>query len=191
MSIVNLFKNKRKSTDRFEQLLQPNINVLYRFAFRLCNSRDDAEELVQLLLTRLYPKVHQLETIENLSPWLCRSLHNLYVDNYRKLVRKLDVISPEEFDENIAVHEQTPFDHASNNELSVNINAALDQLNNNQRILVLLHDSEGYTLAELTDILQVPLGTLKSRLNRARSALKKSLSKEPFEGPDRLINTRG
>jgi RNA polymerase sigma-70 factor (ECF subfamily) len=191
MSIVDLFKNRRKSADRFEQLLQPNINVLYRFAFRLCNSRDDAEELVQLLLTRLFPKIDQLETIEDLAPWLCRSLYNLYVDNYRKSVRNLAVISPEEFDEDIAVHEQTPLDHASNNEISVNINAALDQLNNDQRMLVLLHDSEGYTLTELTNILQVPLGTLKSRLNRARNALKKSLSTEPFEDPDRLIRTGG
>jgi len=190
MSIVNLFNRRVKPADRFERLLQPNIDVLYRFAFRLCNSRDDAEELVQLLLTRLFPRVDQLEAIEKLSPWLCRSLYNLYVDNHRKSVRELTIINSEEFVEETLAHDETPFEHASNNEISANINAALEQLNNDQRIVVLLHDSEGYTLAELTDILQVPLGTLKSRLNRARNSLKKSLSKEPFEDSDRLTGIR-
>ena len=190
MSIVSLFNSQVKPADRFERLLQPNIDVLYRFAFRLCNSQDDAEELVQQLLTRLYPKVDQLETIEKLSSWLCRSLYNLHVDNCRKLARESTIFSSEEFVEGNMPHEQTPFEEISNNEMAVNINVALDQLNKDQRILVLLHDSEGYTLTELADILQVPLGTLKSRLNRARTSLKKILSKEPFEGYDRLVVKR-
>jgi len=182
MSIVNLFNSQVKPADRFERLLQPNIDVLYRFAFRLCNSQDDAEELVQELLTRLYPKVDQLETIEKLS--------NLYVDSYRKSARESAIFSSEEFVEGDMAHEQTPFEKISNNEMAVIINVALDQLSKNQRILVLLHDSEGYTLAELADILQEPLGTLKSRLNRARTSLKKLLLKEPFEDPDRLVVKR-
>jgi len=190
MSIVNLFNSQVKPADRFERLLQPNIDVLYRFAFRLCNSQDAAEELVQELLTRLYPKVDQLETIEKLSSWLCRSLYNLYVDSYRKSARESAIFSSEEFVEGDMAHEQTPFEKISNDEMAVNINVALDQLSKDQRILVLLHDSEGYTLTELADILQEPLGTLKSRLNRARTSLKKLLSKEPFEGLDRLVVKR-
>jgi RNA polymerase sigma factor (sigma-70 family) len=187
LSIVDLFKRKAKSADRFERLVGPSIDTLYRLAFRLCNSRDDAEELVQLFLTRIFPKIDLLETIEKLTPWLCRSLYNLYVDGYRQIARESLIISKDDFNEEIAGHEQTPFEHTSNNELSTTINTALQQLNNDQRIIVLLHDSEGYTLEELTDILQVPLGTVKSRLNRARSSLRKSLKKEPFEDSKRVI----
>jgi RNA polymerase sigma-70 factor (ECF subfamily) len=57
MSIVKLFKSRIQTADRFEQLVSPYINTLYCFAFRLCQSSDDAEELVQMLLTRLFPKL--------------------------------------------------------------------------------------------------------------------------------------
>ena len=191
MSIVNLFKRKAKPADRFERLVRPSIDTLYRLAFRLCNSRDDAEELVQLFLTRLFPKIDQLETIEKLTPWLCRSLYNLYVDGYRQAARESLIISKDNGDEENAGHAQTPFENTCNDELLTQINTALQQLNNDQRIVVLLHDSEGYTLEELTGILQVPLGTVKSRLNRARSLLKKSLTMEHLEDPDRLISTGG
>ena len=191
LSIITLFKGKKKPADRFERLVRPSIDTLYRLAFRLCNSRDDAEELVQLFLTRIFPKTDQLETIERLTPWLCRSLYNLYVDSYRQTVRESLIFSRDEFNEENAGHEQTPFEHASNNELMTEINTALRQLTDDQRIIVLLHDSEGYTLEQLTDILHVPLGTVKSRLNRARSSLRKSLTTEPFEESKRVIGTEG
>jgi RNA polymerase sigma-70 factor (ECF subfamily) len=92
--------------------------------------------------------------------------------------------------ETVICDQVTPFEHVSANESMTRIDAALKQLNDDQRILVLLHDSEGYTLNELTDILQVPLGTLKSRLNRARTHLKKLLSMEPLEGLDRVNDTK-
>lgn len=186
LSIINLFKSKAKPADRFERLVRPHIDTMYRLAFRLCNSQDDAEELVQLFLTRLFPKIDQLEVIEKPAPWLSRGLYNLYVDGYRKAGREAAIFIADEFIEETAAHQRTPDKQVSNSELSSRIDIALQQLNQDQRIVVLLHDSEGYTLEELSKILQTPLGTLKSRLNRARSALKKSLSMEPFEAADRL-----
>jgi RNA polymerase sigma-70 factor (ECF subfamily) len=190
MNIVNLFKARGRPADRFEQIIRPHIETLYRFAYRLCNSRDDAEELVQLLLIRLFPKLQQLESIEKLSPWLCRGLHNLYIDSYRSVMRQSTLFDFESDGDNVVSDQVTPFEHVSGKELMTRIDAALNQLNDDQRILVLLHDSEGYTLNELTDILQVPLGTLKSRLNRARTNLKKLLSREPPGGLDRVTDSR-
>lgn len=190
MNIVNLFKARLGSADRFEQVIRPHIETLYRFAYRLCNSRDDAEELVQILLTRLFPKLDQLESIEKLSPWLCRALHNLYIDSYRSAVRQSTLFDFDSDGDSVISEQATPFEHLSGAELMASIDAALNQLNDDQRILVLLHDAEGYTLNELTDILQVPLGTLKSRLNRARSHLKKLLSMEPPGDLDRVTGMR-
>jgi RNA polymerase sigma-70 factor (ECF subfamily) len=190
MNIVNLFKARANPADRFEQIIRPHIETLYRFAYRLCNNRDDAEELVQILLTRLFPKVDQLESIERLSPWLCRGLYNLYVDSYRSAVRQSTLFDLESDGEAVICDQVTPFEHVSGNELITSIDAALNRLNDDQRILVLLHDAEGYTLNELSGILHVPLGTLKSRLNRARTNLKKLLSMEPPEGLDRVTDIR-
>jgi len=186
VSILSYFKGKAKPADRFERLLRPNIDTLYRFAFRLCRSQEDAEELVQLYLCRLFQKLDRLESIDRLSPWLCRGIYNLYVDEYRKSARESTLFNTEEFDVEMAVDEDTPYQQASNRDLSNTIDAALAQLNENQRIVVMLHDAEGYSLEELSEMLGVPVGTLKSRLSRARTELKKLLKMEPFEGPGRV-----
>jgi RNA polymerase sigma-70 factor (ECF subfamily) len=183
VSIINLFRNRTKPADRFEGLLRPHIDTMYRFAFRLCGSRDDAEELVQSFLTRIYPK---FEKIEKLSPWLCRGLYNLYVDGYRRQQRENTIFDFDEMIDEASEDTDTTLIRASNVELSSRIESALEILNPDQRMVVLLHDSEGYTLEELSEILQVPLGTLKSRLNRAHARLKKILSMEPFDDPARL-----
>lgn len=190
MNIVNLFKARTKPADRFEQIIRPHIETLYRFAYRLCNSRDDAEELVQILLVRLFAKLDQLESIEKLSPWLCRGLYNLYIDSYRASLRQSTLFDLDNDGEAVVSDQVTPFEHVSAKQLMTSIDDALNRLNDDQRILVLLHDSEGYTLSELSDILQVPLGTLKSRLNRARTNLRKLLSMEPIDDLDRVSDIR-
>ena len=186
MSIINLFRNRTKPADRFERLLRPHIDPMYRFAFRLCGSQDDAEELVQSFLTRLYPKLEEIEKVEKLSPWLCRGLYNLYVDGYRRQQRENTLFDADGVIDEASDDTDTTFVRASNVELSSRIESALAQLNPDQQLVVLLHDSEGYTLEELSAILQVPLGTLKSRLNRAHARLKKTLSAEPFDDPLRV-----
>jgi RNA polymerase sigma-70 factor (ECF subfamily) len=191
MGIVDLFRARSNPADRFERLIRPHIDTLYRVAYRLCQSRDDAEELVQILLGRLFSELGRLEAIEKLSPWLCRSLYNLYVDRYRSAVRETTLFDYEREPEEAGCDQISPFEHTGNHQLALTIDAALQQLNENQRILVLLHDAEGYTLNELTDILQAPLGTLKSRLSRARANLKKLLSRELFDDLDRVNGTEG
>jgi len=185
MSIVKLFKSRHLPADRFERLISPHISRLYNFAFRLSQNADDAEELVQLLLTRLYPRLETLEGVELLSPWLMRSLYNLYVDTYRKQQRKLQVISPAEIPENIVSSDDSPYTNIELSQDQEILMAAIDQLNDDQKVVIMLHDAEGYTLTELSDILQTPVGTLKSRLHRGRSHIKKLTAMELFDGEKR------
>lgn len=185
LSIINLFKNRKNPADRFERFIRPHIDTLYRLAFRLCQTQDDAEDLVQQFLTRLFEKIDQMETLEKPAPWLKRGIYNLYVDNYRRQNREAAVFSAEEYQDNIAVAPETPQSLANNRDISKKLEIALKALNEDQRIVVLLHDSEGYTLQEISEIQQVPLGTLKSRINRARKTLKTLLVMEPFTDMDR------
>jgi RNA polymerase sigma factor (sigma-70 family) len=180
MSIVKLFKQRMKPADRFEQLVSPYIDTLYRFAFRLCQCSDDAEELVQLLLTKLFPRLEMLEGIESLQPWLMRSLYNLYVDNYRKKQRALAVISPDEIPENARSDSMTPYELTELSNQQKIIIDAVQQLNDDQRLVLMLHDTEGYTLSEVSDITQTPLGTLKSRLHRSRNRVRELTEMELF-----------
>lgn len=159
--------------------MKPHIEGLYRFAYRLTGSANDAEELLQSLLSRMFLRFEKMQEIENLKSWLFRSLYNLYIDTYRKHKREDQLFVTSENDD-IGQHETTP---ESVTELSLEqkqLMKHIDTLNDDQRSVLLLHDAEGYTLVELEDILQTPIGTLKSRLHRARIQLKESLSTEPF-----------
>jgi RNA polymerase sigma-70 factor (ECF subfamily) len=186
MSIIKLFKSRSKPSDRFEQLITPHINSLYRFAYRLCQCNDDSEELIQLLLTRLYLKLDTLEQVESLRPWLARSLYNLYVDGYRKQQRMASVFSAEEFSEDAISLDNTPYENIEMTQQQQIIVTAMQQLNENQRHLLMLHDGEGYTLVELSDILQTPIGTLKSRLHRARNLIREITEMELYDGRQRV-----
>lgn len=188
MGIVNLFKSRHSPADRFERLVSPHIDNLYRFAFRLCQCSDDAEELVQLLLTRLFQRLDKLEAVESLKPWLMRSLYNLYVDTYRKQKRTLAVISSEEMPENIVSNEKTPYEDVVLTQDQQLILAAIQHLNDQQRVVIMLHDAEGYTLTELSDILRTPVGTLKSRLHRGRNLIKEYTE---MELNDAVVRDRG
>lgn len=190
MSIVNLFKYRTHSKERFETLIRPHINSLYRLAYLLCQSQDDAEELVQKLLVKLFQKSSELENIGKLKPWLSRALYNLFVDSFRSAQRHLSL-----FDTSADVDAELstancPAEHTNQLIKSSIINKALDSLNRDQRTIVLLHDVEGYTLKEIEDILQTPEGTVKSRLHRARNNLKIALDMEPFDTTERVKSTR-
>jgi len=186
MSVINIFQAKSKPGDRFEILIRPHIEMLYRFAYRLSQSQNNAEELVQQLLTKLYPKINQLESIEKLRPWLSRALYNLYIDTYRKNQTEAGIFTSDNVSEETATTDITPDVHIDNEETKKLLKTAIEQLSHDHRIIVMLHDAEGYTLSELEDILQTPIGTLKSRLNRARNHLKKILPVEPFADEQRV-----
>ena len=79
MSIIRLFRSRRHGADRFERFAREHVDALYRLAFRLCESADGAEELVQELLVKLYPRIDELEALASPRPWLARSLYHLYV----------------------------------------------------------------------------------------------------------------
>ena len=170
-------------SSQFERLLRPHLERLYRLAFRFTGSPEDAEELVQELCARLLPKLGELARLEQPGPWLARSLYNLFVDQVRHRARSpVDAVAdlPE-----IASTLPGPDEAASGALTAERITAALTQLTPEQRAVLAWHDVEGYTLEELAGSQSLPLGTLKSRLHRARAALRQLL-REPFPGAGRV-----
>jgi RNA polymerase sigma factor (sigma-70 family) len=176
MSIFKLFKSS-KSDDEFVALLRPHVEGMYRLAYRFCGSREDSEDLVQDILVKLYPRLEELQAIENLQSWLATVLYRQFVDRTRHSKRSPVQLS-EDGDTPLLSEESfanQPESLLLNHEAIDHIQQALLQLNEDQRVLVVLHDVEGYKLTELQQMLEVPIGTLKSRLHRAREQLKKLL----------------
>lgn len=177
--------------DPFSLLVGPHLAHLYRVAYRFCGKREDAEDLVQALMLRLYPKRDELRGIADLRQWLVRVLYNLFIDRVRRSGR--DPLEGAAGDEILAVQRDPTPDPEQSTErlrLQARIAEALARLDADWRVVVSLHDMEGYSLAELSQVLDLPLGTVKSRLHRARSRLRELLHEEPFSAAGRVSNQR-
>lgn len=171
------FHNKKNQQQLFEQLLEPHFDYLYRLAYRFCDNQDDAQDLVQELLIRLYPKTADLQQVEQLRPWLTKSLYYLFIDRIRAQSRNPTALAdqelePEMFPTHASADPQISLDHEASLE---QVAQAFSQLSEEHRSLITLHDMEGYTLPELQTMLDVPIGTLKSRLHRGRNRLQQIL----------------
>lgn len=189
MAAILDFFSKKQSPDEFEVLLKPHVGHLYRVAYRLTSQPEAAEDLVQDIMLHFYPKLQELKQIENLKPWLTRSLYNRFIDNLRKNKRNpvTDALEDTVL-ESMADSNLQPEHETEQNLMQQRLEYALMQLNEDQRHVVMLHDMEGYTLIELAEIMSTPVGTLKSRLHRARNSIKATLSMEPS---DTLMRVKG
>ena len=170
--------SRGKSASKFEELVHPHINYLYRLAFRFCGNQEDAEDLVQDLLIKLYPKRDELEKVEKLRPWMTTSLYRMFVDGYRKKTRSpLELIDDETaFYETTVSDGFTPDMTLAEDQRINEIQAAFNRLSEDHRVLMTLHDIEGYRLVEIESMLGTPVGTLKSRIHRARARMRDMLA---------------
>ena len=189
MSIFKLWSDKSTDHESFEVLVKPHINQLYALAHRLTGQSVDAEDLVQDVVLKLYPRLTELQKVDKLGPWLARVLYRHFIDKQRSRNG-----SPVEYTSDELLLE------SESNEQSVEpmlflekqitqqvLQDALDQLNEDQRLVLMLHDVEGYTLEEIHYMQSVPVGTLKSRLHRGQNKLRTILSQmERFDDAIRV-----
>ncbi|HSG58617.1 MAG TPA: RNA polymerase sigma factor [Woeseiaceae bacterium] len=163
----------------FERLVRPHLDRLYRLAWRLTGAKDEAEDLFQELLTRAFTKLDDLVEIDEPGPWLCRVMYNLFIDERRRFTRqRLHVVDEGSLPGEGLAGMAGPDDPAENHARDVRLrrlDAALAQLGDDHRVVVLLHDTEGYKLTEIHELTGIPVGTLKSRLSRARARLREML----------------
>jgi len=146
---------------------------LYRLAYRFSGRRENAEDLVQELLVRMVPRLNELRTLEKPGSWLAKSLYHLFIDETRRQNRAPILLDDAAIDiEDVASANAGPEHDLHKERWLAQVERAVYRLNPDQRSLVALHDMEGYSLPELSEMLNVPIGTIKSRLHRARSKLR-------------------
>jgi RNA polymerase sigma-70 factor (ECF subfamily) len=179
---------RRELTDddkrRFQEEALPLLDSLYAGALRMTRNPADAEDLVQETMLRAYRAFDRFEPGTNLKAWLFRILTNAYINVYRKRQREPQKISQddiEDFDlyQELKDHDPqfsaTPETIVLNNLVDSDITDAIDDLPEQFRLAVVLSDIEGFTYAEMAEIMDVPMGTVMSRLHRGRKALQKRL----------------
>lgn len=168
---------QRRAPSSFRAEALAHADALFRLACRLTGSEADAEDLVQDTYARAFGKAESFTEGTNLRAWLFRILRNAHVDAYRRArAERIDASADTEVD--LASQQELLRDDQELERLrsvvAGDIQAALLTLSPDARAVVLL-DLEGLNEAELATVLGCPVGTVKSRLMRARQALRKRL----------------
>ena len=176
-------KKQSKATldSLYHREMVPHMSLLYNYAVRLTGNEDDAKDLVQDTYLKAYRFLDKYQPDTNAKAWLFRILKNSFINNYRKNVRTPDQVEFDEIQDYYdLVRDQTKdiddlrrqFD---DNLLSDEVVTAMDSLNEEFRTIIILSDLEQLTYEEIAEILDIPLGTVRSRLHRARKAMQEKL----------------
>jgi RNA polymerase sigma-70 factor (ECF subfamily) len=153
-----------------EALIEPFIGPLRRFALGLCHDPHLADDLVQNCLERAISRWHQRDETKNLKSWLFAILHNEFIDGRRRIGRR-GIPTPLD---DLTVEPAALADQEDNIRVQ-DVMAAIDRLSADHRALILLIGVEELTYEEAAAVLEIPLGTVMSRLNRARAKLRQLL----------------
>jgi len=173
----NILEEDRKKYADFEKEAIPHMNALYNFALRMTGDTDDADDLVQETYLKAFRFFDKFEKGTNAKAWLFRILKNSYINEYRKVKKaphKVDYDDIENFYENIKASEIKSTHLAEDvfgNLLDDEISKAISSLPEDFRTVIILSDIEGFTYEEIADFVDCPIGTVRSRLHRARKML--------------------
>src|SRR5215203_3281183 len=175
--------SKEEKDRRFEAELMPVIGPLYNFAYRLTLDEDDANDLVQETYLKAYRFFESYEQGTNAKAWLFRILKNSFINDFRKKSKqpsKVDYQEVESYYNSDDVDESITVDlrvESIQDMIGDEVATALNSLAVDFRTIIILCDLEGFTYEEMAKILDIPIGTVRSRLHRARNFLKEKLEK--------------
>jgi RNA polymerase sigma-70 factor, ECF subfamily len=179
---VEQVAERKRLDQRFEREAVPLLNELYGAALRLTRNPADAEDLLQETYLRAYRGFASFQEGTNLRAWLYRILTNAFINIYRKRQREPQTLSEGEVEEWYLYDKLGSEGAAASAEAEVlesipdeDVQEALAALPDQFRLAVLLADVEGFSYKEIAEILDVPIGTVMSRLHRGRRALEKRL----------------
>lgn len=165
---------------RFEREAMQYVDQLYSAAMRMTRNPQDAEDLVQEAYTKAYSAFHQYKPGTNLKAWLYRILTNTYINIYRKKQRQPKQANTEQVEDwqmaQAAQHTSSGLRSAEAEALDhlpdTDVKNALQQIPEEFRLAVYFSDVEGFAYKEIAEILNIPIGTVMSRLHRGRKLLR-------------------
>lgn len=167
----------------FEQAALPYLDGLYNMAYRLTRNAADAEDLVQETYFKAYKHYDKFEAGTNLKAWLFRIMKNTFINGYRKkqnqppqsAFSEIEGSFENQVDANAGLRIKNPEEEFLDNVLDEDVQQAIDALREDYRMVLILVDLEGFSYKEAASILEVPVGTVMSRLYRGRKLLEKGM----------------
>lgn len=165
----------------FDKELMPHVDSMYNFAYRLAFDEDDAKDLVQDTYLKAFRFINSFERGTNAKAWLFRILKNSFINEYRKKSKQPAKVDYNEVasyynsglrrDEGMTDLPLETVQHMIGDEIT----GALNALPVDFRTVIILGDLEDFTYEEIAKILDIPIGTVRSRLHRARNMLRERL----------------
>lgn len=169
----------------FEQLVDSYQKRIFNIALRMLGNYDDAGDLTQEVLIRIFKSIKSFKEQSSFSTWIYRITTNVCLDEIRKRKNRKVVSLDEEIKlddgemkRQFESDEPTPEETAEAEDLKKIVNMAIEKLNEEHRVVIILRDIQGLSYEEISEVLKLPEGTVKSRINRARQALKNILSEK-------------
>ncbi|UXX79991.1 sigma-70 family RNA polymerase sigma factor [Reichenbachiella carrageenanivorans] len=165
----------------FNEEFMPHIRAMYNFAHRLTYDEDDAKDLVQDTFMKSYRFINSFQQGTNAKAWLFRIMKNSFINDFRKKSKqptKVDYQEVEGYYNSEGTQKAVTTDlriDTVKNLIGDEITNALAALDIDFRTVIILCDLEGFTYEEMAKILDIPIGTVRSRLHRARNLLKEKL----------------
>ena len=178
--------------EAFEKIIEEYQNIVYSIALRMAGNETDAFDMAQEVFIKLYRNLSKFDGRSKLSTWIYRVASNTCLDELKKRKRIRDNTKSlnEEFetaDDSVVLEikdtKPLPEEEIENSELKETLNSAILKLSDQHKEVIILRDIEGFSYEEIADITNNSVGTVKSRLSRARAALRKILKEygELFE----------
>jgi len=163
----------------WEEIVQSYSRRIYNLAYRFTSRADTAEDLTQEVFIRVYRSLDQYNPKQgDLQNWLMRLARNLIIDDYRKRQRAPQDEAADDLEDHqyhLRAAGNTVQREMERRELGVQVQAGIDKLSADLRTCVILRDIEELSYQEIVDLLKIPEGTVKSRINRGRIELAKIL----------------
>ena len=175
---------EKEKNQVFQEEMLPHLDSMYNFAFRLTLDEDDAKDLVQDTYLKAFRFINSFEKGTNAKAWLFRILKNSFINDFRKKSKEPSKVdyqevetfyNSEEFDTDIEATSDLRSESVQDL-IGDEVATAINSLEVDFRIAIILCDIEGFTYEEMAKILDIPIGTVRSRLHRARGLLKEKLS---------------
>lgn len=176
-------KCKKNDRSAFNTLVQTYQSKIINLAYGMLSNQEDACDAAQEVFIRVYRGIFKFEQKSSFSTWIYRITVNVCNDILRKRTRTAPTVSiyqdsDEEHIMELPDDKPTPSEHLEMTETQLLVKNALNALSDEYRTVITLYDLEGLSYDEISSVLNCPIGTIKSRLNRARKMLRKILSEK-------------